>query len=82
MYKGAHHKETHPNVSILYIIVTVNHIDWHNTFNTLRPRQNGRHFADDIFKCIFLTKMFEFQLKFHSSLFLRVQLTIFQHWFR
>ena len=22
-------------------------------FNTLRPRQNGRHFADDIFKCIF-----------------------------
>ena len=22
--------------------------------NTLRPRQNGRHFADDIFKCIFL----------------------------
>ena len=29
-------------------------------FNTLRPRQNGRHFADDIFKCIFLMKMFEF----------------------
>ena len=23
-------------------------------FNSLRPRQNGRHFADDIFKCIFL----------------------------
>ena len=23
-------------------------------FNTLRPRQNGRHFSDDIFKCIFL----------------------------
>ena len=22
--------------------------------NTLRPRQNGRHFADNIFKCIFL----------------------------
>ena len=22
--------------------------------STLRPRQNGRHFADDIFKCIFL----------------------------
>ena len=21
-------------------------------FNTLRPRQNGRHFADDMFKCI------------------------------
>ena len=47
--------------------------------NTLRPRQNGRHFADDIFKWM---KMFEFQLKFHWSLFLRVRLTIFQHWFR
>ena len=23
------------------------------TVNTLRPRQNGRHLADDIFKCIF-----------------------------
>ena len=22
--------------------------------NTLRPRQNGRHFSDDILKCIFL----------------------------
>ena len=22
-------------------------------YNTLRPRQNGQHFADDIFKCIF-----------------------------
>ena len=22
--------------------------------NTFGPRQNGRHFADDIFKCIFL----------------------------
>ena len=25
-------------------------------FNTLRLRQNGCHFADDIFKCIFLNK--------------------------
>ena len=24
--------------------------------NTLRPRQNGRHFADDIFKCILLNE--------------------------
>ena len=29
----------------------------HNQFlNTLRPRQNGRHFADDIFKCILLNE--------------------------
>ena len=25
-------------------------------FNTFRPRQNGRYFADDIFKCIFLNE--------------------------
>ena len=25
-------------------------------FNSLRPRQNGRHFASDIFKCIFLNE--------------------------
>ena len=27
-----------------------------NTVNSLRPRQNGRHFADDTFKCIFLNE--------------------------
>ena len=27
-----------------------------NRFNTLRPRQNGRHFPDDIFKYIFLNE--------------------------
>ena len=26
------------------------------SFNTLKPRQNGRHFPDDIFKCIFLNE--------------------------
>ena len=51
-------------------------------FNTLRSRQNGRHFSDDIFKCIFLNEMCEFCLRFHWSLFLRFLLTIFQHWFR
>ena len=37
-------------------------------FNTLRPRQNGRHFADDIFKLIFLNEnvwiSIEISLKF------------------
>ena len=27
-----------------------------NIINTLRPRHNGRHFEDDIFKCIFLNE--------------------------
>ena len=26
-------------------------------FNTLRPRQDGRHFPDDMFKCIFLNEI-------------------------
>ena len=49
-------------------------------FNTLRPRQDGLHFPDDIFKWK-LMKMFKFRLRFHWSLFPRVQLTKF-HWFR
>ena len=28
--------------------------DLHQFINTLRQRQNGRNFPDDIFKCIFL----------------------------
>ena len=50
--------------------------------NTLRPRQDGRCFVDNIFKRIFLNEKYGFQLKFHWSLFLRVQLTISKHWLR
>ena len=55
-------------------------IQWKNTqskmvasgtnwvLNTLRPRQNGRHFPDDMFKCIFLNEnvwiVIKFSLKF------------------
>ena len=46
--------------------------------NTLRPRQNGRHFPDDIFKCVFLNEIVCISLK----VFLRFQLTICQYWFR
>ena len=31
------------------------HKSWLNV-NTLRPKQNGRHFSDDMFKCIFLNE--------------------------
>ena len=31
--------------------------------NTLRPRHNGRHFADDIFKCIFLNENISIAIK-------------------
>ena len=33
------------------------------TVNTLRPRQNGRHFADHIFKCIFLNENVRIPIK-------------------
>ena len=43
-------------------------VDTSYTINTLRPRQNGRHFADDILKCIFLNEnvyiSIEISLKF------------------
>ena len=60
----------------------------HWFLNTLRPRQNGCHSKMDAIpqttfsNAISWMKMFEFRLKFHWSLFLKVQLTIFQHWFR
>ena len=44
--------------------------------NTLRPRQNGRHFAAAIFKCIFVSETYKFRLGFQWSLFLWVHLTI------
>ena len=40
----------------------------HREFNTLRPKQDGRHFADDIFTCIFFNEncciLIEFSLKY------------------
>ena len=47
----------------------------------------GRDKTDAILQTTFSNaiswmKMVEFRLKFHWSLFLKVQLTIFQHWFR
>ena len=46
----------------------------HHWVNTLRPRQNGRRFADDIFKRIFLNENVRISIKI-SLKFLRVQLT-------
>ena len=51
-------------------------------FNSSPPGQNGHHFADVIFRCIFWMKSFALRLKFHWSLPLRVQLKITPHWFR
>ena len=65
------------------IIVAEQHVQgWLLFTKLISPGQNGRHFADDIFRCIFMNESFIFCLKFHWSLFLRVQMTITQHWFR
>ena len=56
----------HYNIVNFLQIFTID-IPWH-AFNTLRPKQNGRHFPDDIFKRIFLNEnvwiSINFSLKF------------------
>ena len=42
--------------------------------NTLRPRQSCRHFADDIFKCIFLSENVWISLKISLKLVPKVQI--------
>ena len=42
--------------------------------NTLRPRQNGCHFADDIFKCIFLNENAWISLKISLKFVPKVQI--------
>ena len=50
-------------------------------FNTLRPRQQAA-VSQTLSNAFSWSKMLEFRFRFHWSLFLRVQLTIIQHWFR
>ena len=45
-------------------------------FNILRPRQNGRHFADDIFKCIFLNENIWISLKISLKFVPEVRINI------
>ena len=42
-------------------IICVHHFFRLQRAETLRPRQNGRHFADDRFRCICLNEVFEFK---------------------
>ena len=49
--------------------------------NTLGLKQNGHYCADSISKSIFFYEKVKIWFKFHWSLFLRVQLTMNQHWF-
>ena len=50
---------------------------WFHMIDTLRPRQNGGKFPDDIFECIFLNTNILILIKMPLNLFFMVQLTIF-----
>ena len=52
------------------------------SINTLRPRQLAAIFQTTFSNAFSWMKMYLFRLRFHWSLFLVVQLVIFQHWFR
>ena len=39
-----------------YSHLVITNTAYETSVNTLRPRQNGRHFADDMFKCVFLNE--------------------------
>ena len=54
-----HHGDSHANQDVLMSTSGVYlrfHLTYADCINTLRPRQNGRLFADDTFKCIFLNE--------------------------
>ena len=62
----------HFSVEKYYVMSFHGVTPWYKpNLNTLRPGENGRLFEDDIFKCIFLTEMLEFRLRFHWSFFPR-----------
>ena len=46
-----------------YVTYTLKDVLQSEYFNTLRPRQNGRHFPDNIFKCIFLNENIYISIK-------------------
>ena len=53
-----------------------------NAFNTLRPRQMAAISQITFSNEFSWMRMHKFRLLFHWRLFLRFELTIFQHWFR
>ena len=50
--------------------------------DTLRTEQHGRHFAQNIFKCLFWMKIFESWFKCHWGLLVGALLTGNHHWFK
>ena len=63
------------HVDIFYCVMSIPCYKSHS-MEPINTTKNDRHFAFS------WMKMLEFLSIFHWSLFLRIQLTIFQHWFR
>ena len=59
------------STNVRQVIITPYDIPRGQWVNTLRPRQDGRHFPDDIFKCIFFNEnvwiLIKISLKFNSK---------------
>ena len=73
------HVWTHRRVMIYFLFR--NHHDSQQLAHWGRNKM-GAFFQTTFSNAFSSIKMFEFQLTFHWSLFLRVQWIIFQHWFR
>ena len=56
VYDSSHRKQSHHGGWWLSGVHFVPRTLLMIALSTLRPRQNGRHFADDLFKCIFLNE--------------------------
>ena len=63
-------KEINSITQVVYALIDCEYSEMRNAVNTLRPRQVGRHFPDDILKWIFLNEdlwiLIEISLKFVS----------------
>ena len=77
-----HRNSTLCMLMALYKSIFAHQLRWQTLFNTLRLRQNGCHVSDGILNAFSWMKTFEFHLRLDWNLFLRFELTIFQHWFR
>ena len=77
-----HWKYLWVDINLLFLFLVYSVTYQFTRFNTLRSRQNGRHFADDTFKLIFLNENCCILIKMSLILFSIVQVTRIQHWSR
>ena len=86
-HNGRCHSAIHPNVRIPPSGICCHHKwIWHNGKNHVLTdtvgTQDGRNFPDDIFIYIFLNENVWISIEMSLKFVFRVQLSIFQHWFR